>query len=83
MFARQAFADGHFSNSEFQFYSDLRTRLARRLPLRNIVLYLEVDPKECLHRVHNVRKRVSLSVIVVTAQLIRFLLFVCFFLSVF
>lgn len=64
MFARQAFADGYFSNSEFQFYSDLRTRLSRRLPLRNVVLYLDVDPKECLHRVHNVRKRVKMIFIV-------------------
>lgn len=60
VFARQAYADGFISAADFDWYLRLRARIAERVPIAQCpfaVVYLDVTPEECHHRVHHVRRR--------------------------
>jgi deoxyadenosine/deoxycytidine kinase len=58
VFAKQAHVDGFISDAQFDWYLRLRGRIAERCSVAQLaVVWLDVSPAECLHRVHHVRKR--------------------------
>ncbi len=58
VFAEKNFVDANFSKEGFEYYLRLRAQMLALLPAPHVVLYLDVSPAECHHRIHRLRKRV-------------------------
>ncbi|KAM9989492.1 hypothetical protein ACTFIY_005534 [Dictyostelium cf. discoideum] len=56
VFAENCRSEGLISVEGFKEYNSIRDRFLSNIPIPNITLFLDVDPKQCLQRIQN-RKR--------------------------
>eukprot|EP00708_Paratrimastix_pyriformis_P004058 GAFH01002879.1.p1 GENE.GAFH01002879.1~~GAFH01002879.1.p1 ORF type:complete len:241 (-),score=44.72 GAFH01002879.1:244-966(-) len=57
VFAKKNHLDGNISAEGFRKYLQLREDMLRVLPIPHVLLFLDVSPETCLHRILNVRQR--------------------------
>ncbi|KAN0031846.1 hypothetical protein ACTFIV_005713 [Dictyostelium citrinum] len=56
VFAENCRSEGLITEEGFKEYNSIRDRFLSNIPIPNITLFLDVDPKQCLQRIQN-RKR--------------------------
>ncbi|EAL67033.2 deoxyguanosine kinase [Dictyostelium discoideum AX4] len=56
VFAENCRSEGLISAEGFKEYNSIRDRFLSNIPIPNVTLFLDVDPKQCLQRIQN-RKR--------------------------
>jgi hypothetical protein len=57
VFADKNFTDGNFSRAQYDEYLQFRGQLLSKLPLPTAIVYLDVTPEQCRHRILSLRKR--------------------------